>query len=74
VLAPRQQYWISDLETFAPCYLNSYVANGAVIGPSSGDAERDEAAREALAETFPEREISWFGLITSPAGVVGFTA
>jgi agmatine deiminase len=45
------------LETFAPCYLNSYVANGAVIGSSFGDAERDEAARNALAEAFPGREI-----------------
>jgi agmatine deiminase len=57
VRAPRQRYWTSDAETFAPCYLNAYVANGAVIGPKFGDAVRDAAARKALAKAFPRREI-----------------
>ena len=57
VLAPRRRYWKGDPETFARCYLNAYVANGAVIGARFGDAERDEAARKALATAFPGREI-----------------
>ena len=42
---------------FAACYLNAYIANGAVIGARFGDAERDEAACKALARAFPRREI-----------------
>jgi agmatine deiminase len=57
VRAPRRRYWTSDADTFAPCYLNAYVANGAVIGARFGDAERDVAAKWALAEAFPGREI-----------------
>ncbi len=57
VLAPRRRYWRGEPESFAPCYLNAYVANGAVIGARFGDAERDDAARKALAKTFPGREI-----------------
>jgi agmatine deiminase len=57
VLAPRKRYWKGDPESFAPCYLNAYVANGAVISARFGDPERDEAAQEALAEAFPGREI-----------------
>jgi agmatine deiminase len=57
VLAPHQRFCKGDPETFTPCYLNAYVANGAVIGARFGDAERDEAARMALAKAFPGREI-----------------
>ena len=57
VLAPLKRYWKYKVETFAPCYLNVYLANGAVIGPRFGDAERDDAARSALAKSFPEHEI-----------------
>ena len=57
VLAPRKRYWKDDPESFAPCYLNAYVANGAVIGARFGDPERDEAAQEALAKAFLGREI-----------------
>jgi agmatine deiminase len=32
VLAPRKRYWKADLESFAPCYLNVYLANSVVIG------------------------------------------
>ena len=37
VLAPRRRYWKDNPEYFAPCYLNAYVANGAVIGAKFGD-------------------------------------
>jgi agmatine deiminase len=57
VLAPRRRYWRYKSASFAACYLNAYVANSAVIGACFGDAERDEAAREALAMVFPGREI-----------------
>ena len=57
VAAPRRRYWKGDPESFAPCYLNAYVANGAVIGARFGDPERDDVAREALAKAFPGRKI-----------------
>jgi len=59
VKAPRQRFWRSrgDPDYFAPCYLNAYVANGAVIGGSYHDPERDAAAQRALTEAFPGREI-----------------
>lgn len=57
VLSPRRRYWKRKPESFAACYLNAYVANGAVIGAKFGDIERDEAARKALANAFPGREI-----------------
>lgn len=57
VRAPRRRYWKGDPETFAPCYLNAYVANGAVITARFSDAERDEAAKNALARAFPRRDI-----------------
>lgn len=55
--APRQQYWASIADTFAPSYLNVYVANGAVIGASFGDPRRDSDARRALTKAFPGRMI-----------------
>jgi agmatine deiminase len=58
VAAPRlRQCCKKQSEYFAPCYLNVYVVNGAVIGARFGDTERDEAARKALANAFPGREI-----------------
>ena len=57
VRAPRRHYWKGDPNTFAPCYLNAYVANGAVITAAFGDHQRDAAAGEALATAFPGREI-----------------
>jgi agmatine deiminase len=57
VRAPRKRYWRGDPESFAPCYLNAYVANGAVIGAQFGDVDRDKAARKALAKAFPGRKI-----------------
>jgi agmatine deiminase len=57
VPAPRWRYWKGKSKTFAPCYLNAYVANGAVIGARFCDKERDEAARKALSKAFPGREV-----------------
>lgn len=57
VQAPRQRYWRFRGRLFAPCYLNAYVANGAVITGCFGDAERDEAAKDALERAFPGRTI-----------------
>jgi agmatine deiminase len=57
LLPPRQKYVRFSTSTFAPCYLNAYVANGAVIAAQFGDPERDEAALEALQHSFPTREI-----------------
>lgn len=59
VQAPRQRFWQGkgDPDHFAPCYLNAYVANGAVIAGRYHDRERDAAARDALAVAFPGREV-----------------
>ena len=57
ILAPRQRYCNGDPETFASCYVNAYVANGAVISACFGDAERDEMARRMLAKSFSGRQI-----------------
>lgn len=54
---PRLRYWKSKSDNFAPCYLNAYVANGAVVGTKFGDTDRDEAARKALVASFPGRKI-----------------
>ena len=56
ILAPRKRYWRFG-GMYAPCYLNAYVANGAVITMCFGDAERDEAAKYTLSEAFPTRKI-----------------
>jgi agmatine deiminase len=57
VLPPRQSYLRFSHRTFAPCYLNAYVANSAVITARFGDLERDEAAHQLLKESFPARDI-----------------
>jgi agmatine deiminase len=58
VLPPRQKYLRSfSQRTFAPCYLNAYLANGAVVTAQFGDSERDEAALESLQRSFPTRKI-----------------
>jgi agmatine/peptidylarginine deiminase len=46
-----------DPETFAGCYVSTYVANEAIIGACFGDPERDEMARTMPAKAFSEREI-----------------
>jgi agmatine deiminase len=57
ILAPRKRYWKFCGEMFAPCYLNAYVANGAVITARFGDIERDEAAQTGLERAFPGRDV-----------------
>ncbi|MHC2367428.1 agmatine deiminase [Bradyrhizobium diazoefficiens] len=57
VLPPRDRYLRFSNETFAPCYLNAYIANGAVITGRFGDPERDEAACRALQQAFPTRTV-----------------
>ena len=57
VRAPRPRYWNGDPESFAASYLNAYVANGAVVSARFGDPERDRAARRALAQAFPARDV-----------------
>jgi agmatine deiminase len=57
VLPPRQRFWRLSGSLFAPCYLNAYIANGAVITAKFGDPERDEAARSTLLSAIPGREI-----------------
>lgn len=57
IAAPRYKFWRKKSELFAPCYLNAYVANGAVIGAKFGDPERDRAARVALKRAFPRRKV-----------------
>lgn len=57
VHAPHQRYWKGNARAFAPCYLNAYVTNGAVISARFGDTERDHAAKNALGRAFPGREV-----------------
>lgn len=57
VAAPRRRYWKRASEDFAPCYLNAYVANGAVIGAKFGDPLRDRAAKLALKRAFPKWDV-----------------
>jgi len=57
VLSPRERYWRFRGPSWAPCYVNAYIANGAVITACFGDVERDEAAKGILAEAFPDREV-----------------
>ena len=74
VLAPRQRYWRFRSEMFAPCYLNAYVANGAVITGCFGDAERDEAAKTMLEGAFPKRTIVMLKIDHIAAGGGGVAA
>ena len=57
VRAPRKRYWKFRSKYWAPCYLNAYVANNAVIVARFGDAERNEAAKNTFASEFPGRDI-----------------
>lgn len=71
---PRKQYWKFKGSNFSPCYLNAYVANGAVIAACFGDAERDEKAREALSRAFPGRATEMLRIDHIASGGGGFTA
>jgi agmatine deiminase len=44
-------------EEHAMAYLNSYLANGAVIAPLAGIPEPDERALARLGEIFPDRQV-----------------
>jgi agmatine deiminase len=68
VLPPRQRYWRFSGSSFAPCYLNAYVANGAIITGKFGDPERDEAAKEAFERTFPGRSVRMLAIDHIAAG------
>lgn len=57
VRTSRKRHWRFKGYNFAACYLNAYVANDAVITARFGDGERDDAAKDALANAFPGREI-----------------
>jgi agmatine deiminase len=57
VAAPLKRYWKFRGPYWAPCYLNAYIANGGVITASFDDTERDDAARRAIAQAFPDREV-----------------
>ena len=46
-----------DSNDFAAGYIGYYVCNGAVIMQQFGDARADAAARDTLAEAFPQHEI-----------------
>ncbi|MEU6170488.1 agmatine deiminase family protein [Streptantibioticus parmotrematis] len=47
----------SRKSAFVDSYLNFHLVNGAVITAQFGDVVKDEEARQALAGTFPDREV-----------------
>jgi agmatine deiminase len=47
----------SDSEGFCSSYLNFYIANGGIVMPKFGDERADEAARQVVAEAFPELRV-----------------
>jgi agmatine deiminase len=47
----------SDSEDFCSSYLNFYIANGGIVMPRFGDKRADEAARQVIAEAFPDRRV-----------------
>jgi agmatine deiminase len=55
--APRLCPYTKHSDWFAASYLNAYVANGAVVGARFGDSKRDAAARKALVQAFPGRDV-----------------
>lgn len=61
----REQYATDD---FAAGYIGFYVCNGGVIMQEFGDEEADFAAKEAVQEAFPDREIVQLGIDGIAAG------
>lgn len=55
-------------EEFLSSYVNYYVCNGAVVAPSFGDGDADEAAAVLLAELYPDREIVQIDIDAVAAG------
>lgn len=47
----------SRSKDFCSSYLNFYIANGGIIMPKFGDDRADEAARQVIAEAFPDRRV-----------------
>lgn len=68
ILPPRRRYLRFSGGSFAPCYLNAYVADGAVITGKFGDPERDAAACKVLEQSFPGREIQMLSIDHIVAG------
>lgn len=54
---------------FVASYANFYVCNGAVVAPKFGDRETDAIGRDALAQSYPGREVVM--LDTDPLGEIG---
>lgn len=42
---------------FCDCYVNCYLANGAVVSVQFGDKKSDEAAYRTLSEAYPDRKV-----------------
>jgi agmatine deiminase len=68
ILPPRPRYLRSNQTLFAACYLNAYLANGAVIGARFGDKERDELAQSVFENAFPGREVVMLRIDAIAAG------
>lgn len=58
----------SDSPNFCNCYINFYVANGAVIMARFGDTEADERARDVVASSFPGRRVIQLDIDALAAG------
>lgn len=66
VRAPRSLEAMNEM--FAACYVNAYVANGAVIAACFNDPERDAAAQDAFESSFPGRKIKMIRIDHIAAG------
>jgi len=47
----------SRCKDFCSSYVNFYIANGAIVMPKFGDDKADEAARQVVAQAFPNRRV-----------------
>ncbi|NIA70270.1 agmatine deiminase family protein [Pelagibius litoralis] len=52
---PRERRYVGD-QRLALSYANFYIANGGIVMPSFGD-EQDAAARDIVADAFPDRRV-----------------
>ena len=55
--APEHVRSTYESDDFAAGYINYYLCNGGLILPQFGDRHADSAARDALQELFPDRDI-----------------
>jgi hypothetical protein len=53
---------------FCSSYVNFYIANGGIIMPKFGDETADEAARQVIANAFPDRRVVQLGIDTIAKG------